>query len=78
MLLQIFSLSPNENDPPAFLGYVQAPDGLDDAAVLSEACDQLGVFPDGLAITQDETGAYLLSRGYQALYSLEEVHLDST
>lgn len=78
MLLQIFSLSSDESAPPAFLGYVQAPDGLDDGGVLSEACDQLGVLPRGMTITQDETGAYLLSLGAQTLYSLEEVRLDST
>lgn len=78
MLLQIFALSVNENDPPAFLGYVQAPAGLDDQAVLHEACDQLGILPNGLTIMQDETGAYILSVGRMALYSLEEVRLDST
>ena len=76
MLLQVFSLA--DENAPAFLGYVQMPDGLAPADILNETCDQIGV-EAGLLIDQDpETGVYVLSRGNRFLYSLEEVLLDST
>lgn len=76
MLLQLFSLA--DENAPAFLGYVQMPDGLVPDEILNETCDQIGI-EAGLLIDQDpETGAYTLSRGNRFLYSLEEVRLDST
>lgn len=78
MLLQVFSITNSDEQPAAFVGYVQLPDGLPPAEILIEACDQMGVDTD-LEIDQDpETGVYTLSRGRQFLYSLEEVLLDST
>jgi hypothetical protein len=76
---QVFAHTADENEPPAFLGYVSVPEALlGESGMIEELADQLGIESRGVSFSEGSDGSVALYRAGQILYSLEEVLLDTT